>query len=134
MLNDRQGEGAGLAGARLGDAKKIASSQKLGNGAGLNGRRRGEGKRRQGALDRLAEPKRGKAVGRGGRNFSQKNLHAAQMLFGAVRVRAPRAMRSGTGKKKIVRKKMKPQAAPLSRMQPSDEDHRSRISRTITAP
>jgi hypothetical protein len=62
------------------------------------------------------------------------SVHAAQMLFGAVRVRAPRAMRSGTGKKKIVRKKMKPQAAPLSRMQPSDEDHRSRISRTITAP
>jgi hypothetical protein len=41
------------------------------------------------------------------------DLHAAQTLVRAVRVLAPRAMRSGTGLKKIVRKKMTPEAAPL---------------------
>jgi hypothetical protein len=40
------------------------------------------------------------------------SLHAARTLVWAVRVLAPRAMRSGTGSKKIVRKKMTPEAAP----------------------
>ena len=72
VLDDRQGEGAGFAGAGLGDAEQVASGQKLRNGARLDGGRRRVAERQNGALDRLAEPQRGKAVGSWWSEFQSK--------------------------------------------------------------
>jgi hypothetical protein len=59
-LNDRQGEGRGLAGARLGDAEKVAPVEHDRDGFGLNRRRRLIAFALQGLKDRRGEAEIGK--------------------------------------------------------------------------
>ena len=61
MLQHRQREGGGLAGAGLGDAEQIAAGQQVGDGGCLDGRWLNETRLVEGAQQRL-----GKAEGRKG--------------------------------------------------------------------